>query len=171
MTLGVPDLVRARLELARALFEEGNDVAAEFQFRLDQGGQFDDMQVEAYLGPEMVRDWGEFSVLGLVLKRWYGNAPYYNGYGGRAEAGWNVTSRYRLDAYVQVAALWYPEEDFLNGYQVDAALAHTYALSSSSYVRGIFGLGHRSECPSTRRSTAIISLTKGSSSVRTATTG
>ena len=237
-----PDLPRARLELARALFEERDDVASEFQFRLAlagdlppgvvetigtflarlrarrrlsfdvaaggiadsnmnrapaldevgifglsfilsqqakqksgfgvdlsadgeyaprltgdtrlragatfdrrdyQGGAFDDMQVQAYAGPQFERSWGEFSLLGLVLKRWFGNTPYHQGYGGRAEAGWNVTNRYRADGYVQIAQLWYPTDDFLNGYQVDTAIVHTYALTSASYLRGLLGIGHQ----------------------------
>ncbi len=113
-------------------------------FRNDyQGGQFDDMQVQGYAGPQVTTGRSDASLLALVLKRWYGNAPYYEGYGVRAEAGSNTTDRLRLDTFVQVARLWYPRREFLDGYQVDMAVTPSYALSPASFARGLLGFGHQ----------------------------
>jgi len=237
-----PDLARARLDLGRALYEEGNDIAAEWHFRralaedlpepvignvnnylesirerkrftfdlaagllpdsninrgpsaqqvqlfglpfvLDQqarqksgvgaslsldgeydaplsartrlrsgvsfyrteypGGQFDDMQAKPYMGPQVIGPWGEASLLGFVVKRWYGNADYYQGAGARAELGWNATRHYRMELSLEFAKLHFPDRDFLDGYQLDLSTAHTYWLTPSTYIRGIFGAGYQ----------------------------
>lgn len=106
-------------------------------------GKFDDMQVKPYLGPQVIGAWGEASLLGFAVKRWYGNAPYYEGAGARAEFGWNATQRYRLDVGLEFAKLHFPRREFLDGYQLDLSTGHTYWLTPSSYVRGILGGGYQ----------------------------
>jgi hypothetical protein len=131
-------------EYALPLTDETKLRAGTGFFRNDyQGGQFDDMQVESYLGPQLLRRWGDMSLLGLVLKRWYGNATYYEGYGMRPEVGWNLSQRYRIEAYVQAAELWYPQREFLNGYQLDAAATQLYALAPLTVVHLTLGFGHQ----------------------------
>src|SRR6185312_5794096 len=107
------------------------------------GGQFDDMQVKPYIGPQTIGHWGEASLLGFAIDRWYGNAPYYQGAGARAELGWNATLRYRLDTSLEFAKLHFPARTFLDGYQIDLGTGHTFWLTPSSYVRGILGGGYQ----------------------------
>ena len=106
-------------------------------------GKFDDMQVKPYVGPQVIGAWGEASLLGFAIKRWYGNAPYYQGAGARAELGWNAARRYRLDVGLEFAKLHFPDREFLDGYQLDLSTGHTYWLTPSSYVRGILGGGYQ----------------------------
>lgn len=56
------------------------------------GGQFDDMTVSAYAGPQFLfSDW-DFSILGTGFDRWYGNRPYLTGAGGKLETEVGITS-------------------------------------------------------------------------------
>lgn len=56
------------------------------------GGQFDDMTLSAYAGPQFLfSDW-DFSILGTGFDRWYGNKPYLVGAGGKLAAEVGITS-------------------------------------------------------------------------------
>jgi hypothetical protein len=101
------------------------------------------MQVKPYIGPQVIGPWGDASLLGFAVDRWYGNAPYYQGAGVRAELGWNATQRYRFDTSLEFAKLHFPDREFLDGYQLDLSTGHTYWLTPSSYVRGILGAGYQ----------------------------
>ena len=56
------------------------------------GGQFDDMTVSAYGGPQFFFSNWDFSVLGTGFDRWYGNRPYLTGVGGKLAAEVGITS-------------------------------------------------------------------------------
>src|SRR5262245_3540550 len=50
------------------------------------GGDFDDMTVSAYAGPTLLFPRWQIDTLVTGFQRWYGNAPYNYGIGGRAAA-------------------------------------------------------------------------------------
>jgi outer membrane protein len=62
------------------------------------GGQFDDMTVSGYAGPQFLfSDW-DFSILGTGFDRWYGNRPYLTGVGGKLAAEVGITSNMLIAA-------------------------------------------------------------------------
>ena len=62
------------------------------------GGQFDDMTLSGYAGPQFVfHDW-DFSVLGTGFQRWYANQDYLSGFGGKIAADYGITSDLLISA-------------------------------------------------------------------------
>ncbi len=70
-------------------------------YRVDySGGQFDDMTVAAYGGPQFLfADW-DFSVLATGFKRWFANQDYISGMGGKLAADYGITSDWLVGASV-----------------------------------------------------------------------
>ena len=68
-------------------------------YRVDySGGEFDDMTVAAYGGPQFVfADW-DFSVLATGFKRWFANQDYISGIGGKLAADYGITSDWLVGA-------------------------------------------------------------------------
>ena len=60
------------------------------------GGQFDDMTVSAYAGPQLLLPRWDISVLSTWFQRWYGNTTYAEGVGGRIEAEHNLSRKLDL---------------------------------------------------------------------------
>ena len=64
------------------------------------GGQFDDMTLWGYAGPQFLfHDW-DFSVLGSGFQRWYANQDYLSGFGGKIAADYGITSDLLVSAAV-----------------------------------------------------------------------
>jgi outer membrane protein len=62
------------------------------------GGEFDDMSVAAYGGPQFLfADW-DFSVLATGFKRWFANQDYITGIGGKLAADYGITSDWVVGA-------------------------------------------------------------------------
>jgi hypothetical protein len=62
------------------------------------GGEFDDMTVSAYGGPQLLfADW-DFSVLATGFKRWFANQDYISGAGGKLAADYGITSDWVVGA-------------------------------------------------------------------------
>jgi tetratricopeptide (TPR) repeat protein len=56
------------------------------------GGQFDDMTVAAYGGPQFLFSNWDVSVLATGFKRWFANQDYVSGVGGKLAADYGITS-------------------------------------------------------------------------------
>jgi hypothetical protein len=82
----------------------GDNLKARFGadfYRVDySGGQFDDMTVSAYGGPQMVFGNWDISALATGFKRWFANQDYVSGVGGKLAADYGITSGWLVGASV-----------------------------------------------------------------------
>ena len=62
------------------------------------GGQFDDMTISAYGGPQFLFAGWDVSVLVTGFQRWYANRPYVEGLGGKLAAELGITSNLLIGA-------------------------------------------------------------------------
>jgi tetratricopeptide (TPR) repeat protein len=96
------------------------------------GGQFDDMTLSGYGGPQFLFDNWDLSLLGTGFQRWYANQDYLNGFGGKVAADYGITSDLLISAAFGGQAT---TDDFIpdqSGPLYSAQLAGTYVLSPSS---------------------------------------
>jgi len=96
------------------------------------GGQFNDMTLSGYAGPQLLfQDW-DVSLLGTGFQRWYANQDYLAGFGGKIAADYGVTSDLLISASFGGQAV---TDDFIpqqSGPLYSTQLAGTYVLSPSS---------------------------------------
>jgi tetratricopeptide (TPR) repeat protein len=96
------------------------------------GGEFDDMTVAAYGGPQFLfADW-DFSVLATGFKRWFANQDYITGIGGKLAADYGITSDWVVGASMGGQAV---TNDFIreeSGPLWSLQSQLTYVLSPSS---------------------------------------
>jgi tetratricopeptide (TPR) repeat protein len=96
------------------------------------GGQFDDMTLSGYAGPQLLfQDW-DISLLGTGFERWYANQDYLTGFGGKIAADYGITSDLLISAAIGGQAV---TNDFIpqqSGPLYSTQLAGTYVLSPSS---------------------------------------
>jgi tetratricopeptide (TPR) repeat protein len=96
------------------------------------GGEFDDMTVAAYGGPQFLfADW-DFSVLATGFKRWFANQDYITGIGGKLAADYGITSDWVVGASMGGQAV---TNDFIreeSGPLWSLQTQLTYVLSPSS---------------------------------------
>lgn len=99
------------------------------------GGQFDDMTLSGYAGPQFLfHDW-DISVLGTGFQRWYANQDYLDGFGGKIAADYGITSDVLVSAAFGGQAM---TDDFIpdqSGPLYSTQLTGTYVLSPSSLVQ------------------------------------
>ena len=96
------------------------------------GGQFDDMTVSAYGGPQFLFSNWDASVLATGFKRWFANQDYVSGVGGKLAADYGITSDWLVGASVggqSVTNDFIPEQ---SGPLWTAQTQATYVLSPSS---------------------------------------
>jgi tetratricopeptide (TPR) repeat protein len=102
-------------------------------YRVDySGGQFDDMIVSAYGGPQFLFSNWDFSVLATGFQRWFGNKDYMNGVGGKLAADYGITSDWLVGASVGGQSI---ANDFVQqegGPLWSAQMQVTYVLTPSS---------------------------------------
>ncbi len=101
--------------------------------RIDySGGQFDDMTLSGYAGPQLLfQDW-DISLLGTGFQRWYANQDYLTGFGGKIAADYGITSNLLINAAFggqAVSDFFIPDQ---SGPLYSAQLTGTYVLSPSS---------------------------------------
>jgi tetratricopeptide (TPR) repeat protein len=107
------------------------------------GGQFDDMTLSGYAGPQFLfYDW-DVSLLGTGFQRWYANQDYLHGFGGKIAADYGITSDLLISAVVggQVVT-----DDFIpdqSGPLYSTQLTGTYVLSPSSLFQLQLGLNRQ----------------------------
>lgn len=96
------------------------------------GGQFDDMTVSAYGGPQLLFSNWDVSLLATGFKRWFANQDYVSGAGGKLAADYGVTSDWLVGASVggqSVTNAFIPEQ---SGPLWSAQGQVAYVLSPSS---------------------------------------
>jgi tetratricopeptide (TPR) repeat protein len=102
-------------------------------YRVDySGGQFDDMTIAAYGGPQFLFSNWDLSLLATGFKRWYGNQDYVSGAGGKLAGDYGITSDWLVGAAIggqSVINDFIPEQ---SGPLWTAQLSATYVLSPSS---------------------------------------
>jgi tetratricopeptide (TPR) repeat protein len=105
-------------------------------YRVDySGGQFDDMTVSAYGGPQFLFDNWDLSVLATGFKRWYANQDYVSGIGGKLAGDYGITSDLLIGASVGAQSVI---NDFIpdqSGPLWSVQTQATYVLSPSSLVQ------------------------------------
>jgi hypothetical protein len=70
-------------------------------YRVDySGGEFDDMTISAYGGPQLLFDNWDISALATGFKRWFANQDYVSGVGGKLAADYGITSDWLVGASV-----------------------------------------------------------------------
>lgn len=62
------------------------------------GGQFDDMTLSAYAGPQLLFSNWDVSALAVGFKRWFANQDYVSGVGGKLAADYGITSDWLVGA-------------------------------------------------------------------------
>ena len=102
-------------------------------YRLDYGGgQFDDMTISSYAGPQLLfADW-DISALVTGFQRWYGNRPFLNGGGGRLTADIGITSDWLIGVSIGAQSLFYRIISAQNGPLFSLQGQASYVLSPSS---------------------------------------
>ncbi len=99
------------------------------------GGQFDDMTLSGYAGPQFLfQDW-DISLLGTGFQRWYANQDYLTGFGGKIAADYGITSDLLISAALGGQAV---TDDFIpdqSGPLYSTQLTGTYVLSPSSLIQ------------------------------------
>ena len=102
-------------------------------YRVDySGGQFDDMTISAYGGPQLLFDNWDISALATGFQRWFANQDYVSGVGGKLAADYGITSDWLVGASVggqSVTNRFIPEQ---SGPLWSLQTQATYVLSPSS---------------------------------------
>ena len=96
------------------------------------GGQFDDMTLSAYGGPQFLFSNWDASVLATGFKRWFANQDYVSGVGGKLAGDYGITSDWLIGASLggqSVTNAFIPEQ---SGPLWTAQVQATYVLSPSS---------------------------------------
>ncbi|HEX5279982.1 MAG TPA: surface lipoprotein assembly modifier [Micropepsaceae bacterium] len=97
--------------------------------------QFDDMTVSVYSGPQFFLGKWRFDVLATGFGRWYGEAPYAGGTGGRASAGYALLPTLQIGLNVEGQSVWYRPVSDQNGPVYAASTEVAYTVTPSSIVR------------------------------------
>jgi len=117
----ITDMIKARV---------GGDLT-----RLEySGGQFDDMTLSGYAGPQFLfQDW-DISVLGTGFERWYGNRPYLIGAGGKLAAEVGIASDLLIGASFGAQTVHDHPIPQQSGVLYSVQVQPTYVLTPSSLV-------------------------------------
>ena len=102
-------------------------------------GAFNDMTVSGYAGPEWLFPRWQFDALATGFRRWFGNAPYADGIGGRGVASWLVTPTLRLTTSFDLQDVTYRVADYQNGLVPSGTIAAGYTISPSSTIQLTLG--------------------------------
>jgi outer membrane protein len=106
------------------------------------GRDFSDMLYTVGAGPQVFLGPVDVSLLGTFFHRLYSNDPYETAYGPRLETNWDISNRWRIENEIEYSwRLWHPPSDFLNGWSADDTATIYYALSPTSFLRLIAGIG------------------------------
>jgi tetratricopeptide (TPR) repeat protein len=107
------------------------------------GGQFDDMTVSAYGGPQWLFSNWDVSVLAVGFQRWYANQAFISGIGGKLAADYGITSDFLIGASLgaqNITNAFIPEQ---SGPLWSAQLQGTYVLSPSSLFQVLGGFNRQ----------------------------
>ena len=102
-------------------------------------GAFDDTTVSAYGGPEWLLPRWQFDALATGFRRWFGNAPYADGIGGRGIASYLFTPTLRLTTSFDLQDVTYRIASYENGVVPSGTIAAGYTISPSSTIQLTLG--------------------------------
>jgi tetratricopeptide (TPR) repeat protein len=105
------------------------------------GGNFDDMTISVYAGPQFMLGQWLLDAAATGFRRWYGNSAYSRGVGGRGRIAYLATPQLQLATGVDITSIAYEWIKDQNGSVVSGNLEATYTLSPSSFVRTVAGIG------------------------------
>ena len=107
---------------------------------LDYGNSaFDDTTVSGYAGPEWLFPRWQFGTLATSFRRWFGNAPYADGIGGRGVASYVVTPTLRLTTSFDLQNVTYRVANYQNGLVPSGTIAAGYTISPLSTIQLTLG--------------------------------
>jgi hypothetical protein len=101
---------------------------------------FDDTTISGYGGPEWFSPRWEFDALVTGFRRWYANAPYADGIGGRGAVSYLLTPTLRLTTSFDLQMVNYRVANYLNGLVPSGNLALGYTISPSSTIQLTVGV-------------------------------
>jgi tetratricopeptide (TPR) repeat protein len=107
------------------------------------GGNFDDMTLSAYGGPQWLFSNWDVSVLAVGFQRWYANQDFVSGIGGKLAGDYGITSDLLIGASVggqNITNDFIPEQ---SGPLWSAQLQGTYVLSPSSLFQLLGGVNRQ----------------------------
>jgi len=102
-------------------------------------GAFDDTTVSGYAGPEWLFPRWQFDALATGFRRWFGNAPYADGIGGRGVVSYLVTPALRLTTSFDLQNVTYRVASYQNGLVPSGTIAAGYTISPSSTIQLTLG--------------------------------
>ncbi len=107
---------------------------------LDYGNSaLDDTTVSGYTGPEWLFPRWQLDALATSFRRWFGNAPYADGIGGRGVASYLVTPTLRLTTSFDLQNVTYRTASYQNGLVPSGTIAAGYTISPSSTIQLTLG--------------------------------
>jgi len=99
------------------------------------GGNFDDMTLSGYAGPQFLfSDW-DFSVLATGFQRWYGNKSFVSGVGGKLAGEYGITSDLLAGGSVGIQSVTDRFTPDQSGTLYTTQTQATYVLSPSSLMQ------------------------------------
>ena len=100
---------------------------------------FDDTTISGYAGAGWLFPRWQFDTLATRFRRWFGNAPYADGIGGRGVASHLVTPTLRLTTSFDLQNVTYRITKYQNGLVHSGTIAAGYTISPSSTIQLTLG--------------------------------
>jgi outer membrane protein len=135
-TSGIGAAIDLSGEFSPLLSDDTKFLAGGLVHRLQYGrGRFDDMTVSLYAGPQFFFGRWRVDTLATGFGRWYGEAPYSAGVGGRTSVGYALLPTLQLGLTLDGQSVSYRPIHDQNGpiYSVNGEIAYT--LSPSRILR------------------------------------
>lgn len=104
-------------------------------------GASNDAGLTAITGPHIVLDRLEARLNGRLTRRWFGDAVFFDAYGGSLDATWYLSERTGIVGTVTALRYDYPRLPFQNGVTEDYSLGAFHALTTSSLGRLTVAVG------------------------------
>ena len=135
-TSGIGAAIDISGEFSPLLSGSSKFLAGGLVHRLQYGQtRFDDMTVSLYAGPQFF--WGRwrFDTLATGFGRWYGEAPYSGGAGGRASVGYTLLPTLQIGLNLEGQNVWYRPVQDQDGPIYSASGELAYTLTASRILR------------------------------------
>jgi outer membrane protein len=107
------------------------------------GRDFNTSLFSAAVGPQIFFGQNlDASLLMTGFKELYSNDPFEYTYGPRFETNWTISPLWRIENEMEYSwRLWHAPYQYLNGWTYDDTATTYYALSATSFVKAITGVG------------------------------
>lgn len=106
-------------------------------------GNFDDMTLASYAGPQYLFHDGDVSALLTGFQRWYANVPYNKGVGARLAGDYSVLPQLVISASFSAQYVQYHQFTFQNGGLYTLQMNANYILSPSSLFQMLGGVSRQ----------------------------